>query len=87
MRGCHEELVSEYFGLYRCGNWLHIVLYFVVVVSSRRPKILVGVDMKYPKDIDHSTWDKMVYHACHTLILLFFVAMVCIVVMMIKDVV
>ena len=43
--------------------------------------------MKYPKDIDKKSWDKMVEHTCHTLILLFFVAMVCIVVMMIKDVV
>jgi len=43
--------------------------------------------MKYPDDIDKKSWDKMVEYTCHTLILLFFVAMVCIVFMMIKDVV
>ena len=43
--------------------------------------------MKYPKDIDHSTWKKMVGYACGFGILLFFLAVICTVSMMIKDVV
>ena len=43
--------------------------------------------MKYPDDIDKKSWDKMVYHVCQFLIMLFFLAVIGIVFMMIKDVV
>ena len=43
--------------------------------------------MKYPKDIDKKSWDKMVEYTCHFMIMLFFLAVICIVFMMIKDVV
>jgi len=43
--------------------------------------------MKYPKDIDKKSWDKMVEYACGFLTMLFFLAVICIVLMMIKDVV
>ena len=40
-----------------------------------------------PDDIDKKSWDKMVEHTCHFMIMLFFVAVVGIVLMMIKDVI
>ena len=42
--------------------------------------------MKYPEDIDKSTWKKMVEYACGFGIMLFFLAVTFIVFMMIKDV-
>jgi len=43
--------------------------------------------MKYPKGIDKKSWDIMFEYTCYVLTLLFFVAVVGIVLMMIKDVI
>ena len=46
--------------------------------------------MKYPKDIDKKSWDKMVEYAENwkwIVQMLFFVAVICVVLMMVKDVV
>jgi len=43
--------------------------------------------VKYPKDIDKKSWDIMFEYACGFGIMLFFLAVVCVVFMMIKDVI
>ena len=43
--------------------------------------------MKYPKDIDKKLWDTMVEHTCYFLTMIFFLAVITVVLLMIKDVV
>jgi len=45
------------------------------------------MNKKYPEDIDKKSWDTMVEYTCYFLTLLFFLAVICIVLMMIKDVI
>ena len=42
---------------------------------------------KYPKDIDKKSWDIMVEHTCYFLTMIFFLAVITVVLLMIKDVV
>jgi len=46
-----------------------------------------GIDMKYPKDIDNKTWDKMVEHTMGWLYMMGYLAVICVVLLMIKDVI
>ena len=46
-----------------------------------------GIAMKYPKDIDHNTWDKMVEHTMGWLYMMGYLAVICVVLLMIKDVI
>jgi len=43
--------------------------------------------MKYPKDIDKKSWDTMVVHTCYFLTMIFFLAVITVVLLMVKDVV
>ena len=43
--------------------------------------------MKYPKDIDKKSWDIMVEYTCYFLTMIFFLAVIGVVLLMIKDVV
>jgi|TARA_R110000868_G_C10728143_1_gene751355 hypothetical protein len=45
------------------------------------------MNKKYPKDIDKKSWDTMVEYTCYFLTMLFFLAVIGIVLMMIKDVI
>ena len=42
---------------------------------------------KYPKDINHNTWDIMVEHTMSWVYMIGYIAVICIVFMMIKDVI
>ena len=41
---------------------------------------------KYPDDIDKHSWDIMVEYACYFLTMVFFLSVICVVFMMIKDI-
>jgi hypothetical protein len=43
--------------------------------------------MKYPKDIAHTVWDKMVNYAKDWGYMILFLAVFCIIILMLKDVV
>mgnify|MGYP003975668693 FL=1 len=43
--------------------------------------------MKYPKDIDKKSWDTMVEHTCYFLTMIFFLSVISVIMLMIKDVV
>jgi len=43
--------------------------------------------MRYPKDIDNKTWDKMVEHTIGWLYMMGYLAVICVVLLMIKDVI
>jgi len=43
--------------------------------------------MKYPKDIDKKSWDIMVEYTCYFLTMIFFLAVITVVLLMVKDVV
>tara|TARA_R100001530_G_C4262825_1_gene140984 strand:+ start:357 stop:530 length:174 start_codon:yes stop_codon:yes gene_type:complete len=45
------------------------------------------VDMRYPKDIDNKTWDKMVEHTMGWLYMMGYLAVICVVLLIIKDVI
>ena len=42
---------------------------------------------KYPDDIDKKSWDTMVEYTCYFLTMIFFLAVITVVLLMIKDVV
>ena len=44
----------------------------------------MGVDMKYPKDIDKKSWDIMVEYTCYALTTIFILTVGIIIYMMIK---
>jgi len=44
-------------------------------------------DCDYPEDVDKKSWDTMVEYTCYFLTMLFFLAVIGIVLMMIKDVI
>ena len=46
----------------------------------------MGVDMKYPKDIDKKSWDITEEHTIGWLYMIGYLAVICTVTMMIKDV-
>ena len=46
----------------------------------------MGIDMKYPKDIDKRSWDIMLEYTCYFLTMIIFLAIIGVVVMMIKDI-
>jgi len=43
--------------------------------------------MKYPKDIDKKSWDTMVEHTCYFLTMIFFLSVMSVIMLMIKDVI
>jgi len=43
--------------------------------------------MKYPKDIDKKSWDTMVEHTCYFLTMIFFLSVISVIMLMIKDVI
>ena len=45
------------------------------------------MNKKYPKDIYKKSWDTMVEYTCYFLTMIFFLAVIGIVLMMIKDVI
>ena len=43
--------------------------------------------MKYPKDIDKKSWDTMAEHTCYFLTMIFFLSVMSVIMLMIKDVI